>query len=178
MDRFPTLYSARLILRKIQIEDVPSLVKYANNKTISDHIVNIPYPYREPDAAFRIRFVVDGFKKKTHYAFAIILNETGEMIGEVSLHFQDKHQPHAQLGYWVGEPFWNKGIATEAARAVLDFGFNQLNLDLIFADCHPTNTASESVMLKLGMVKHRTDSKLLLYKLTKEENKKGENLFI
>ncbi len=64
MEFFPELNTKRLKLRKIQVEDIPSLVKYANNKKISDHILNIPYPYQEPDAVFRISYIVQGFKNK------------------------------------------------------------------------------------------------------------------
>ena len=117
MEIFPELNTNRLKLRKIRIEDIPSLVKYANNKKISDNIINIPYPYREPDAAFRISFVVRGFKNKIRYVFAIILKESEELIGEISLHLLDKKNHHGQLAYWLGEPFWNQGITTEATRS-------------------------------------------------------------
>ena len=166
---FPTLYTPRLILRKIEVEDLSALVKYANNKKISDHIVNIPYPYREPDAAFRISFVVQGFKQKVRYVFAIIHKERGELIGEISLHLLDQQNQHAQLAYWVGEPFWNQGIATEAAQAITRFGFEQLDMALIYADCHPDNSASEKVMRNIGMIQQATKSKLLLYRLTRQE---------
>src|SRR5215203_5117272 len=124
MDVFPELNTKRLTLRQISIEDVPSLLKYANNKKISDNILNIPYPYGEPDAVFRISYVVQGFKNKARYIFAIIFQESKELVGEISLHL-DNRKNIGQLGYWVGEPFWGKGIATEAAKAVLKFGFEK-----------------------------------------------------
>ena len=86
MEVFPELITGRLKLRKISIEDIPSLVKYANNKRIADKILNIPYPYQEPDAVFRISYVYQGFKNKTRYVFAIIFQENEELIGEISLH--------------------------------------------------------------------------------------------
>jgi len=171
MDFFPILSTERLLLRKIQIEDLDSLVKYANNKKIADRIVNIPYPYREPDAVFRIGFVVKGFKEKTRYVFSIISKEREELIGEISLHFLDKGNNHAQMAYWIGEPLWNNGIATEAATAILKFGFERLNIDLIYSDCHIENIGSEKVMHNNGMKKHSRKGNLLLYRLTKEEYK-------
>ncbi|MEM1321118.1 MAG: GNAT family N-acetyltransferase [Bacteroidota bacterium] len=171
---FPRLYTPRLVLRKIEVEDLPALVQYANNKKIADHIVNIPYPYREPDAAFRISFVVQGFKQKIRYVFAIIHKERGELIGEISLHLLDQHHQHAQLAYWIGEPFWNQGIATEAARAVIQFGFEQLDRTLIYADCHPNNPASEKVMCKIGMSQQASQSQLLLYRITQEAYQKQQ----
>ncbi|MEL6143214.1 MAG: GNAT family N-acetyltransferase, partial [Bacteroidota bacterium] len=143
---FPQLHTNRLHLRKIQVEDFPALVRYADNKKVSDNIVNIPYPFREPDAAFRMSYVARGFKNKTHYSFAIILKERQEFIGEISLHLTGNQA--AQLGYWVGEPFWNQGIATEAARVVLQFGFEKLELEKVIASHYRGNESSGKVMTK------------------------------
>jgi len=167
---FPELQTNRLQLRKIQIEDVPSLVKYANNKKISDHILNIPYPYQEPDAVFRIRYVVQGFKDKTRYVFAIILKERAELIGEISLHLNKDHKI-AELGYWVAEPFWNQGVATEAAEAIIKFGFETLKLHTIYATSHKENKASEKVLLNNGMIQHSINGNIIEHKLTEQKYK-------
>jgi len=110
---------------------------------------------------------VQGFKNKTRYVFAIISKEHRELIGEISLHYLDKNNNHAQLAYWIGEPFWNQGIATEAAIAAVKFGFEQLDADLIYADFHPDNHASKRVLEKTGMTFHTKNGDLLLYKITK-----------
>lgn len=170
MEQYPELNTDRLKLRKLVPEDIPSLVRYADNRKISDNIINIPYPYREPDAVFRISYVVQGFRKKTLYVFAIAWKESGEFIGEASLHVEDGGQ--AQLGYWVGEPFWNKGIATEAVGAILKFGFEQLNLSRIYATAHIRNTASVKVLLKNGMKKENVNGNVALYVVTKKEYEK------
>lgn len=170
MNLFPILYTNRLKLRKMQIEDVPSLVKYANNRNISDYIINIPYPYQEPDAVFRMSYVVQGFKNKTRYVFAITLKENGELIGEISLNFTN-NKTIAELGYWVGEPFWNKGIATEAIKAILKFGFEELELQIIFGTCHVENKPSGKVLLKNGMSQHSVKGNVIQYRLTKESYK-------
>ena len=164
MDRFPELYTKRLSLRKLDIDDIPSLLKYANNKRISDHILNIPYPYQEPQAVFRISYVVQGFKQKSRYVFAIIHREEEELIGEISLHL-DQAQNISELGYWVGEPFWNQGIATEAIGRILSFGFDKLNLDLIFATTNINNPASGKVLLKHGMQLKQQNGNILQYQL-------------
>jgi len=167
MNIFPQLYTDRLLLRKIQVEDIPSLVKYADNKKISDHIINIPYPYREPDAAMRISYVHQGFVAKTRYVFAIILKKQEEFIGEISLHL-DRANEIAELGYWIGEPFWNRGIATEATEEILKFGFEQLNLKAIYATCNIHNKASWKVLLNNGMVKNRMTGNIVHYSISKE----------
>jgi ribosomal-protein-alanine N-acetyltransferase len=175
MEVFPALNTNRLTLRKISIEDVPSLVKYANNKKIADKVLNIPYPYQEPDAVFRISYVHQGFKNKTRYVFAIILKESEELIGEISLHL-DNSRKIAQLAYWIGEPFWGKGMATEAAKTILKFGLENLSLHMIFAECHIENNASEKVLLKNGMKKIGINGSVVQYILTKKEFEEQANL--
>lgn len=162
MTEFPTLFTPRLILRKITIDDVPSLVKYADNKKITDRIINFPYPFREPDGVFRISNVLQGFKTKTRFVFSIILKERAELIGEISIHLERNNT--AQLGYWIGEPFWNQGMVTEAVGAVLQFGFEKLELQTIFATCDADNPGSERVLVKNGMEQHYLAGNVLQYK--------------
>jgi ribosomal-protein-alanine N-acetyltransferase len=165
MEAFPELHTRRLTLRKIDAEDLPSLIKYANNRKISDYVLNIPYPYQEMDAVFRISYVVQGFRNKTRYVFAIELKEHREFIGEVSLHLENGQ---TQLGYWIAEPFWNQGIATEAVQAVLKFGFETLDLRLIYATCHIDNEASGKVLLNNGMVYNGKQGNVIQYVMTRQ----------
>jgi RimJ/RimL family protein N-acetyltransferase len=152
VQNFPILHSNRLELRKVELSDVPSLIQYANNKKIADQIFNISYPYQEEDAIFRINFVWQGFKNKERYVFAITYKEQQELIGEIGLHL-DKANDSAQFGYWIGEPFWGQGIATEATAAILKFGFEVLKLNKIYATHYPENPASAKVMLNNQMIK-------------------------
>ena len=162
---FPTLYTARLTLRRLQVEDVPSLVRYANNRNISDHILNIPHPYGEPDAVFRISYVLQGFKSGQRYLFAIILNEHEGLIGEAGLHLHAGNGV-AELGYWVAEPFWGRGYGSEAVAAVIAFGFAKLNLETIYATCHINNTGSEKLLLKNGMTKSGERANVMEYRIS------------
>ena len=166
MDYFPTLYTERLKLRKMEIEDVPSLVQYANNKKVSDYILNIPYPYREPDAAFRMSYVVQGFKKKVRYVFAITLKEENKLIGEISLNL-NAERASAEMGYWLGEPFWGRGIVTEAVEVILKFGFEKLNLKHIYASAHPENIGSVKVLLNNQMQFLKSNNKIAEYHISK-----------
>lgn len=177
-DNFPELMTETLRLRKIKISDVPSLLKYCHNKKISEQIINIPYPYREEDAVFRINFVWQGFKNKERYVFAITLKNSDELIGEIGLHL-DKSNNSAQFGYWIAEPFWGKGIASEATAAILKFGFMDLRLNKLYATHYPENPASGKVMLKNKMIKEAElkgqyniegiYKDVIQYRLTKEE---------
>jgi hypothetical protein len=73
---FPVLHTERLKLRQLQVDNFPSLILYANNKAISNNILNIPHPSGEPNAVHRISYVVQGFKNKSRFAFANTLRET------------------------------------------------------------------------------------------------------
>lgn len=183
MKTFPQLTTKRLKLRRLQLSDIPSLMQYANNKKISDQILNIPFPYKEEDAIARFNFMVQAFKNEERYIFAITLKEKDELIGEIGLHL-DKENNNAQFGYWVAEPFWGKGIATEATAAILKFGFEKLGLHKIYATHYPSNKASEKVMKKNNMIQeaemkahykigkeYRT---VIQYRLTKDEYEKAD----
>ena len=141
---FPILRTDRLLLRKLDFDDFPQLVRHANNKNISDYILNIPYPYREPDAAFRYAYITKGFNEKSRFVFAIIDKASEGFIGEVSLHLEGKEL--AQMGYWIAEDHWKNGYASEAVAAVVKFGFQRLGMMKIYASCHQQNIASQRVV--------------------------------
>ena len=162
MENFPTIYTQRLVLRKLTPDDFPLLVKHANNRKVAQHILNMPHPFDEPQAVFRMHYVVQGFRNKERFVFAIALQDTDELIGEISLHVEQTRNI-AQLAYWVAEPFWRQGFATEAALSVIRFGLGTLGLQLIFAECHPDNIASEKVLVKCGMMKNPGSGGILQY---------------
>jgi [ribosomal protein S5]-alanine N-acetyltransferase len=173
MQPFPLLPTPRLLLRQLTADDIPALVRYANNPNIARYVLNIPHPYGEPEAVFRIGYVVQGFKAKSRYVFAIYHKQRGEIIGEISLHL-DSLQPIAQLAYWVGEPFWGQGIATEATAAILQYGFYKLGLAFVFAECVEENAASQRVLLKNGMEKMGTSGAVLQFKITNGQFEAGQ----
>lgn len=160
METFPILYTERLKLRKLSVDDFPALIQLADNKKISDNIVNIPYPFREPNAVFRMGYVVQGFKKKSRFTFAIAIKSDDAFLGEISL-ILEPNKPEAQLGYWIGEPHWGQGLMTEAVAGVLKFGFSSLELNKIFASCYVDNVASYQVLKKNGMEQGNGTGRLL-----------------
>ncbi len=166
---FPRLETERLILRQLRVEDFPALIQYVNNPNVTENLVNTPSPYREPDAAMRLSYVVRGFKNKTRFVFAIESKERQELIGEISLHLLDQNREQAQLAYWLAEPFWGQGIMTEAAKEALRFGFSQLKLGLIYADAYEHNPGSLKVIERLGMTYHTTNGRIKLYRILQEE---------
>jgi [ribosomal protein S5]-alanine N-acetyltransferase len=151
MKKFPVLLTKRLRLRRLELSDLQTLIRFANNRKISDQILNIPFPYREEDAIQRFNFILQGFRNGERYVFAITLRGKENLIGEIGIHL-DKENNHAQFGYWVAEPYWGKGIATEATGAILKFGFEKLGLRKIYATHYLENPASGKVMSNNGMI--------------------------
>lgn len=151
MKAFPVLTTERLRLRKLDPKDIPSLINYANNEGVSENILNIKLPYEMEDAVFWMNFSLQGFKNNERCVFAITLKEEDAFIGAIGLHFNGEHET-AQLAYWIGNPFWGKGLMSEAVEAVIKFGFTELRLHKIYATRFSGNDASAKILLKNGMV--------------------------
>ena len=150
---FPVLTTERLILSRPVEGDMQHIIHYLDSdKVYSENTANIPYPYKEADAEFLIHEVVDkGFENETDFVFAIRNKENGLIMGLIGIHHWDKANQKAEIGYWLGKEFWNKGYVTEAMTEVLAFGFKVLNLNKMFANFFPHNPASGRVMEKSGM---------------------------
>ncbi|MCL1663807.1 GNAT family N-acetyltransferase [Elizabethkingia ursingii] len=140
----------RLVLSLLKESDIPLITEYLQEKIISDNTSNIPHPYSESDAQAWIKMSDDALKSNTGYTFAIREKE-GKIIGAIGLH--DRGDDKAELGYWIAVPFWNKGFATEAASAILNFGIKELKFHKIYATHFIHNPASGKIMEKIGMQK-------------------------
>ncbi len=151
MQGFPVLYTTRLMLRQLSPDDIQALLFHVNNRKITDEIVNFPFPYQEFHAVHRLSYIYNGFKMGTHFIFAIIFrpDDSEQFAGEISLHLRNTNS--AELGYWVAEPLWNKGIVTEAIGAIIQFGFDQLGLNEIYGECRQKNIASQVVLEKKSL---------------------------
>lgn len=151
----PTLATSRLILRPFRKDDASSVQRLAGQWEIADTTLNIPHPYENGMAEQWIETHEPGYEAGTLATFAVVLRESKELIGTVELKI-DRGLNKADLGYWIGKPYWNFGYATEAARAIIAAGFDELGLDRIRA-CHfARNPSSGRVMEKLGMLRERT----------------------
>lgn len=149
---FPQLITARLRLRAFALADVPRLVTLAGNYEVAQNTLNIPHPYYERDARQWVQVTQENYAQQTGYAFAIELRATGEFIGGIGLTVERRFD-RAEAGYWLGQPYWGQGLASEALAAVLRYGFEELGLNKIYATHMAENPASGQVMLKNGMVK-------------------------
>ena len=138
------------MLRSIEREDVPALVRLAGANEIAATTLNIPHPYAEDDALSFIAKADEDFRAGRSISFAISILPGRELCGAVGLNLSDEHK-RAELGYWIGVPFWGRGYATEAASAAVAFGFETLRLRRIYAHHFAGNTASQRVLEKIGM---------------------------
>jgi RimJ/RimL family protein N-acetyltransferase len=133
------------------LDDAPMVQKLAGDRDIASTTLNIPHPYEDGMAEEWIGTHQEKFEKGELVNFAVVLRGDNQLVGAMGLVINKRHEC-AELGYWVGKPYWNKGYCTEAAQAVLEYGFNELNLNRIFAHHVKRNQASGRVMQKIGMM--------------------------
>jgi RimJ/RimL family protein N-acetyltransferase len=145
----PTLHTERLVLRPFALTDAPEVQRLAGDKAVASTTLNIPHPYENGIAEEWIGTHREGFEQGEMAAFAVVLRN-GTLVGAIGLHISQRHE-RAELGYWIGRPYWNQGYCTEAARALLRYGFETLGLNRIQARHFVRNPASGRVMIKVGM---------------------------
>lgn len=134
-------------LRPWAIDDLHNLVKFANNFHIAKNLMDIfPHPYTEEDGKAFIEFAS---RNSPPNILAIEINE--EAAGAIGLHpQQDVYRKNAELGYWLAEPYWGKGIITEAIRQMVDYGFKNWDINRIYARPFGHNAASQRALEKAG----------------------------
>lgn len=132
-------------LRPWTIDDIDSLVKYANNPNIAKFMTDaFPHPYTIDSGKAFIAFAT---KDTPNRIFAIDVG--GEAVGGIGIHPQsDIQRKNAELGYWLGEPFWGRGIITNAVKQAVDFAFLTFDIDRIYARPFGTNIPSQRVLEK------------------------------
>jgi len=140
----------RLLLRLLEPSDAKSVQDLAGDEKVARTTLSIPHPYPDGAAEKWIEITHQAVEKGESYTFAIVKKEAGELIGCMGLAVSKNHQ-HAELGYWLGHPHWGQGFATEAARRMVAFGFEDLGLNRIFALAMTKNPGSYQVMRKIGM---------------------------
>jgi RimJ/RimL family protein N-acetyltransferase len=142
----PTLQTERLRIRPYSEADIPELVRLIGTREVAATTLRIAHPYSEQDA----RAFLELAKEPDKLWLAVTLRADGRQIGGIGLRVELQHQ-HAELGYWPGVSYWSQGYATEAAREVLRYGFEDLALHRIFASHFKHNPASGKILKKIGM---------------------------
>lgn len=151
MNNFPKIETERLVLNKLKLEYVPLITSYMSHKEMSEHTLTIPNPYHEKHATEWIERSFEKYKKGYGFVFGIFLKDNKTLIGAIDLNIDQKNQ-RAVFGYWIATNFWNNGYMTEALKAIISFGFNNLQLNKIYANHLVENVASGFVMQKAGMI--------------------------
>ena len=149
--KFTELTTDRLFLRKFDFNDVTKIVEFAGEFEIADTTLRIPHPYHKKDAREWIEQQYTWLNQNLSVTWAITLKDSGDLIGAIGLMNFSEPFEHAEMGYWIGKPFWNKGFATEAAQVILKYGFDILELNRIHAHHFSRNASSGKVLLKFGM---------------------------
>ncbi|MGD8190967.1 GNAT family N-acetyltransferase [Brevibacillus ginsengisoli] len=144
------LETNRLLLRPFCPNDASVVEELAGNKEVADTTLSIPHPYLKGMALPWIESLKEKAESGELLTWAITLKKTQNLVGCISLSVALEHQ-RAELGYWLGRPYWGMGIMTEAAHNVIQFGFEELKLNQIFARAMRRNPASIRVMEKIGM---------------------------
>jgi len=174
-----------IYLRSWEKGDAPELVMAINNNRVLDNLRDgIPYPYTEKDAAEFISATLNA-EEELQYVYAITYD--GKVIGSIGIFRRDNiHRLTAELGYYLAEPYWNKGIMTEAIRQIAAFAFSNTDIVRIFAQPFAENQASCRVLEKVGFelegvmrhnaIKNGQLADMKLYALIKRTGIKPANL--
>lgn len=168
-------------IRSYDYSDKEALVKYANSYKISKLLRDqFPFPYTDDDADV---WLIQACNQTMETNF-VIANEK-ELIGAIGINLQDDvNRFSAEIGYWLAEPFWGKGITTMAVKKFTSFVFENFKIVRIYANVFEGNPASEKVLMKAGYLKEGTlrkavfkEGKFLdqyIYAILKEEFQKTE----
>jgi [ribosomal protein S5]-alanine N-acetyltransferase len=140
----------RLILRRLEKDDALRIQQFAGAYEVAYNTLMMPHPYEDGLAEGFIESVNEDWDKGQSYTFCIAGKSDNLLMGVIGINPVESNR-NAEIGYWIGVPFWNKGYVTEAARRVLQFGFEDLNLNRIHAAYFKRNPASGRIMEKLGM---------------------------
>ena len=141
-DIVPVLATARLVLRAPRRSDVKAIASFANDRRIAANTARIPHPYGIDDAE---QFIASVNKREGEACFVVTLD--GAPIGICGV---DLREDGPEMGYWLGVPYWGRGLATEAARALIDHAFGDLEHEALISGARVSNPASRRVLEKCG----------------------------
>ena len=137
------LETERLLLRRPTLADVKAITHLANDRRIAENTRRLPYPYLQDHAVDFVRGIAN---QQRETVFLIESNYTP--IGMVGVDWRQPERP--ELGYWLGVEHWGQGFATEAARAAIDFTFEEFDIEVMKSGARVANPASRNVLEKCG----------------------------
>jgi [ribosomal protein S5]-alanine N-acetyltransferase len=149
------LETERLILRPPQLADVPYFVPLIADYEVAKNLSSVPHPYTEEAGFAFIARAADKRSRGEDYAFAVLRKNDDAYVGACGVH----PERNWEFGYWIGKPYWGHGYATEAARRLIAFAFEELDTDYLTAGWFHDNPASSRVLAKLGCVPAGTEER-------------------
>jgi len=150
IDDYYRYETERLLLRPLTLDDAPRIERLAGDKLVAASTLNMPYPYEREMAEDFVHATRTDLNKRHGFVLCIADKTTNDLLGCIGLTPAYRHDA-AELGYWMGVPYWGKGYTTEAARRMIQFGFEEVKLNRVFALCFSDNPASARVLEKSGM---------------------------
>lgn len=146
----PELETPRLLLRKLRLEDAAAMFEYASDPEVARDVTWEAHRAIEDSRGF-LNSVIQKYAKKETSEWGLVLKENGKLVGTCGFVWWRPEHAKAEFGYALSREYWGRGLMTEAAAAVIAFGFEKMKLHRLEARCITTNTGSEKVMLKNGM---------------------------
>jgi [ribosomal protein S5]-alanine N-acetyltransferase len=144
-----TLFTEHLLLRLFQLTDAPAVETLAGDAEVA-RTTNMPHPYPPGGARDFITAGHEAAAQGQGHPFAIVRRTDNQLVGCISLLLTAAHH-RAELGYWIGRPYWGQGYATEAGTRIVRYAFEERQLNRVMAHAMHRNRASTRVMEKLGM---------------------------
>ncbi len=146
------LETERLYLRLLTMTDAPAVQMMLNDPEVNGTLMDIQQPFTLMDAQEMIEHSQDEAAQGHAFRFGIERKSDSLLVGYGDIEVNPLHQ-RGEIAYWLGRPYWWQGYATEAARKLVEFGFEALNLNRIYAYCLVRNEASAKVLGKAGLVR-------------------------
>ncbi|MBM7578064.1 GNAT family N-acetyltransferase [Jeotgalibacillus terrae] len=159
----PPLETERLVLRRLTIDDLEDMFHYGSNDEVTKYVTWDTHQTKADSKAF-IEFVLNRYENGQVAPWGIEHKDNGKLIGTVDYVSWQPGNHTAEIGYVISRDYWGQGIATEAVKRIIAFGFEKMALVRIQARCFPENTGSERVMQKAGMSYEGTMRKSLFIK--------------
>ena len=150
MPTLPVLTTERLTLRPFTIGDAADVQRLAGVREVADTTMHIPHPYPDGLAKQWIETHAPAWEARTGATYAVVESASNGLVGAAGLTLAMEHE-RAEVGYWIGVSFWNRGYATEVTRVLIAFAFDALGLHRVQARHLSRNPASGRVMQKAGM---------------------------
>ena len=149
----PTLKGKLVNLRQLKRSDAAIFQRYANNRDVAYYLEALPSPYTMAEAYKWVKTTHSLARKKIGYGFGIEEIASGEIVGMIGLRNINTKDRNAEVGYWIGKPFWNRGYGGEALPLILRYAFKELRLRRLYAIVHSQNIASSKILEKTGFIR-------------------------